>query len=45
MTTKILTRTGQCVADAALIAGIAFGATHFLYPCWSRVTSTLTVDR
>jgi hypothetical protein len=38
MTTTILTRTGQYVAEAALTAGIAFGASTFLYSCWSNVS-------
>jgi hypothetical protein len=37
MTTTILTRTGQYVAEGALLAGIAFGATQFLFPSWSNV--------
>jgi hypothetical protein len=38
MTTTILTRTGQYVAEAALTAGIAFGASTLLYSCWSNVS-------
>jgi hypothetical protein len=38
MTTTILTRTGQYVAEGALLAGIAFGATQFLFPSWSNVS-------
>jgi hypothetical protein len=41
MTTTILTRTGQYVAEAALTAGIAFGATHLLYSCWSNVSQAM----
>ena len=38
VTTTILTRTGQFVAEAALTAGIAFAATHVLYSSWSNVS-------